>query len=195
MDRLKQPDQLVMIGTVRHEVGHSILHGSLEYYIFEIPPILRRIEREHHLSREYVRNILYLIAIAVKDFEVTNLLCAHDYDNDQAAYAASFLRASSNDLISWQLARGNSLAEAMCIAGRLKDLLCATPIMCRSKFGIELKRRIESEFSYLPRILLNKMIDAAMELLRMMRGSTHQKVEIAVNVLCKKMLEEMLSRS
>jgi hypothetical protein len=127
----------------------------------------------------------------VKDLEVTDLLYRHGYNDDQAAYVQSLLKPSSNDLISWRLAHGHPVAEALCVAGRLKDILCATPIFQTSRLG-NILRETESAVSYLPPSLSKKTIEVGIRVSQAMTGSTHQKVDIAAAVLCEELLEGII---
>lgn len=74
LERVRNLPELVKIGGIRHEVGHSILHGELQYYLLPHLPSLMEIENRFNLPAEYSRNLLYLVSIAVKDYEVTRLL-------------------------------------------------------------------------------------------------------------------------
>jgi hypothetical protein len=196
MDKLNHLNDLVATGTVRHEVGHSVLHGSLEYYIFQTPPALSRVEEKHRLAPEYTRNILYLIAIAVKDYEVTDLLYSHGYQDDQVAYAQSLLEPSSNDLLAWQMAKGHPLAEVICIAGRMKDLLCAAPIIRSPNVsGEKLNKKAKSGLFYLPPELAKKVIEVAWQASEPAKASTHLKVEIASKILCDELFDQILGRT
>ena len=70
-ERMRKLPKPIQIGGVQHEVGHSVLHGSLSYYVLPLPPALSELINRFGLSLEYVMNLLYLISIAVKDYEVT----------------------------------------------------------------------------------------------------------------------------
>jgi hypothetical protein len=74
LEMIRKVPKLIQIDSLRHEVGHSILHGSIEYYIFPITRALSEASRKFNLSKQYSFNLMYLISIAVKDFEVTKLL-------------------------------------------------------------------------------------------------------------------------
>lgn len=78
--------QLVVVGGLRHEVAHSILHGSPEYYIIPIPEPLRETAERYDLPPKATEELLYLISMAVKDCEVTELLSSRGYVEDQVAY-------------------------------------------------------------------------------------------------------------
>ncbi|NIR87803.1 hypothetical protein GWO13_09720, partial [Candidatus Bathyarchaeota archaeon] len=40
LERMRKLPRLVQTGGIRHEVGHSVLHGSLRYYLIPLPPVL-----------------------------------------------------------------------------------------------------------------------------------------------------------
>jgi len=111
LERMKNLPRLVQRGGIRHEVGHSVLHGSLLYYILPLPSALSEIVTRFGISRGHAVNLLYLISIAVKDYEVSRLLYAKGYVEDQAAYVKYLLRVTEDDRITWMISRGNKLAE------------------------------------------------------------------------------------
>jgi hypothetical protein len=110
MSRMRELPRLIQIGTLRHEVGHSVLHGALEYYVFPISAPLIEAAKRLGFSKEYSFSLLYLISIAVKDFEVTRLLSEKGYVDDQVAYSNHVLGTSNQILDAWQLSEGNPLA-------------------------------------------------------------------------------------
>jgi len=147
MDRLPK---LVKMGGIHHEVGHSILHGNLRYYVLSFPPALLEIVDRFNLSFEYMTNLLYLISIAVKDYEVTRLLHERGYVEDQVAYAKHLLKISEDDTLSWEISRGKPPAEAMCLISCLKTAGCAAPLLVDKKLGEEVRQYLMESLSYLP---------------------------------------------
>ena len=103
MSRMMGLPRLIQVGTLRHEVGHSVLHGSFQYYFFPIGTRLTEATKRLGVSKEYSFNLLYLISIAVKDFEVTRLLSEKGYFDDQVTYSNYVLRTVNEDLAAWQL--------------------------------------------------------------------------------------------
>ncbi|MFQ5758521.1 MAG: hypothetical protein ACE5IF_02445 [Candidatus Bathyarchaeia archaeon] len=161
LERMKKLPRLVRLGGVRHEVGHSVLHGSLQYYLIPLPPVLLELADRFDLSREYTTNILYLISIAVKDYEVSRLLYDRGYVNDQVAYARHLLRISESDILSWKMSRGNPLATILCLISCLKSASCAATLLDDEKFGKEMRHYLTESLYYIPakyRSLLLKMI-------------------------------------
>lgn len=137
-------------GGIRHEVGHSVLHGSLRYYLLPLPPALLDLADRFDISLQYATNLLYLISIAVKDYEVSRLLYERGYVDDQIAYAKHLLAVTESDVLSWEMSRGKPLAEILCLISCLKAAGCAAPLLFDKTFGEEMKRRVAESLSYLP---------------------------------------------
>ncbi len=157
LESMEKLPKLIRNGALRHEVGHSILHGSLEYYIFPIPLPLLEFSRKFEVTKEYATNLTYLISIAVKDYEVTKLLLKWGYIEDQLNYSKYLLKTSKDDLDAWRLSDEKPLAIAMCLAGRLKDLACLTAL--NALFTNDIRSKIiRSELSYIPSRILKKLL-------------------------------------
>ena len=112
--------RLVEVGGIRHEVGHTVLHGDIRYYLLSFPAALLEIADRFNLSFEYMTNLLYLVSIAVKDYEVTRLLYQKRYVEDQAAYVEFLLKVSEDDILSWEISRGKPISQALCLISCLK---------------------------------------------------------------------------
>lgn len=162
-ERMKRLPRLVMTGGIRHEVGHSVLHGSMRYYLLPFPPALLEIANRFTLSFEYVANVLYLISIAVKDYEVSRLLYGRGYVEDQVAYSKNLLKVSESDVLSWEISRGKPPAEALCLISCLKAAGCAAPLLVDKKFGEEVRRRLMESLSYLPAGLSTLVLKVILE--------------------------------
>jgi hypothetical protein len=149
LEKMKKLPKLVQDAGIRHEVGHSVLHGSLLYYFLPLPPALSNLVHRFNVSREYATNLLYLISISVKDFEVSRLLYERGYIEDQVAYAKHLLEVTESDRLSWELSRDKPSAEILCFVSSLKTAGCAVPFLVNKKFGEELKRLLSDNLSYL----------------------------------------------
>jgi len=150
LEKMEKLPKLVKMGGIHHEVGHSILHGDLRYYLLSFPPELLKIADWLNLSFEYMTNLLYLVSIAVKDYEVTRLLHQRGYVEDQVAYAKHLLKVSEDDILSWEISQGKPPAEALCLISCLKAAGCAAPLLVDKKFGEEVRQYLMESLSYLP---------------------------------------------
>jgi hypothetical protein len=194
MSRMEELPVLTKMGALRHEVGHSILHGSMEYYVFPINAPLIQAAKRLGLSEGYSFNLLYLISIAVKDFEVTRLLSGKGYVEDQLAYANHVLGASNEDLDAWQLSKGNPAAMALCLAGRLKDAACLIALQPRLNEQV-VAERVGAALSYLPDPILNKALKALRRFPQAMVGDTFQNVAAMMKVFVEDLLQPLFLQS
>ncbi len=151
LERMKKLPTLVQAGGIRHEVGHSVLHGSLVYYLLPLPPALLSLIRSFNNSRELATDLFYLMSIAVKDYEVSRLLKERGYVEDQVTYAKHLLRVTESDKRSWEISRGRPPAEVLCLVSWLKAAACAAPFMFDKTFGEEMKQLLEESLFYLPK--------------------------------------------
>jgi hypothetical protein len=147
---MKKLPRLVEVGGIRHEVGHTILHGNLRYYLLLSPPALLEIAGQFNLSSEYMTNLLYLVSIAVKDYEVTRLLYQRGYVEDQVAYVKFLLKVSEDDILSWKISQGKPLSKALYLISCLKPASCAAPLLADKEFGEEVRHHLIEGLSYLP---------------------------------------------
>lgn len=111
-ERMEKLPKLAQKGGIRHEVGHSVLHGSPLYYYLTIPPALLDIAQRFKLHKQLVTDMLYLISIAVKDYEVSCLLRKHGYIRDQISFAKHVLVPVEGDKTTWEISRARGAAES-----------------------------------------------------------------------------------
>jgi hypothetical protein len=175
MNRMKELPPLVQLGTLRHEVGHSVLHGSMEYYLFPISAPLIEAAKRLALSKEYSFTLLYLISIAVKDFEVTRLLSDKGYVDDQVAYSNYVLGTVNQDLDAWQLAEGNPAGMVLCLAGRLKDAACLIALQPRLSEQ-SVAETLRGQLTYFPSPILDELLKTMKRFPQAMTDDTFQNV-------------------
>ncbi|MGA3407027.1 MAG: hypothetical protein ABSD49_14960 [Candidatus Bathyarchaeia archaeon] len=194
MSRMRELPPLVQVGTLRHEVGHSVLHGALEYYVFPISAPLIEAAKRLGFSKEYSFNLLYLISIAVKDFEVTRLLSEKGYVDDQVAYSNHVLGTSNEDLDAWQLSKGNPAGMALCLAGRLKDAACLVALQPR--LGDQsVVDTLRGQLSYLPHPILDEMLKTLKRFPQAIGGDTFQNVTVMTKIFVEDLLHPLFVQS
>lgn len=191
IERMRRLPRLVQIGALRHEVGHSVLHGSIEHYVFSVTPPLLEASKRFSLTRDYLFPLLYLISIAVKDFEVSRLLVEKGYVEDQVAYSRHVLTTSRDDLEAWRMARGNPAAMALCAASRLKD---AAPT---AAIGQVLKEpaveTVREEISYFDHPVAGHFLNLVEALPQNVAGDTLSNVNAIVRLFVERLLEPVFA--
>ena len=177
LERKRDLAQEVWEGAIRHEAAHSILHGSLEYYIFPMPRALQKNGQDFPTLQSHLTDILYLLSITVKDIEATKLLISKGYTRDQVAYARFTMKASQQDLDAWSLASIAAEARVLCLMGRLKDIAAGAALATGPLHLQEALKEIEESIVYLPRGLRKPLLETALEMSRYADHDTLASIE------------------
>jgi len=194
LDKMLKLPRLVQVGGIRHEVGHSILHGSIEYYVIPIPQPLRELGRAFNLSISYLTNILYLISVAVKDYEVTRLLHEAGYVDDQMEYIRYILTPSEEEIEGWNLARGNAPAELLYLASQLKCLGCAAPLTSAEKLEKRVTEWMRGSVMHLPKEYGENLLRICLEEFRDFKTDTIENIMRASRAFCELIAVPLMER-
>jgi hypothetical protein len=90
-----------------------------------------------------------LTSIAVKDMEVTRLLCSRSFVDDQAAFVEYLSSPSEEDVLAWKIAEGNVAAEIVCLIGSIKVPFCASPLFMDERVGAQVRQKTRDGVAYL----------------------------------------------
>jgi len=194
LEKMHGLPELVQVGGIRHEVGHSVLHGSIEYYLLSLPPALLELVDRFGFSTEYAMNLLYLISIAVKDYEVTRLLHQRDYLKDQVAYAKHLLAVSESDILSWEASRGKPIAEILCLISCLKALGCVAPLLPDKKCDEDIKHHLKKSLAHLPADYSNLLLSVISEDFPRFGTDTLDNIREASVSVAEKIIKPILKR-
>jgi len=195
LERKQELPDLVWEGAVRHEVGHSILHGGLEYYIFPMPRDLSKAANRFPALIDHLTDILYLLTLAVKDMEVTRLLVSNGYVEDQAAYARFVLRPTEQDLDAWAISALSAEARVLCLVGRLKDIAAAMVLASRpDEFRVS-REEMDESVGYLPRDLREALLDTTTKILKDIGKDTFANIQTAGAFLAAGIVEPVMRGS
>ena len=192
LDRRKAVAPPVWEGALRHEAGHSILHGSLEYYVFPMPRALLDVAHEFHTLTSHLTDILYLLTVAVKDMEVTKLLVTNGYVEDQVAYARFVMKPTEQDQYAWDLSSVTAEARVLCLVGKLKDVAAATVLTSgpdSPQVGLE---EIEESVRYLPREARTALLDTMTKILNDLGNDTFANIQSGAAILATRLIEPMI---
>lgn len=188
LDRMEKLPKLIQVGALRHEVGHSVLHGSFEYYAFSLNKALISASKQFKLSKGHLVNLLYLISIAVKDYEVSRLLLKKGFVEDQLAYSKHILKTSEDDLVAWKIAKDYPSMMVLALAGRLKDT--ASFISLQSKLSkTEIIDSLRKELSYLPSSILDDILKIVKRFPEKMSEDTSQNVDLMMKIFVEDLLK------
>jgi len=192
VDRRKTLARPVWEGALHHEAGHSILHGSLEYYVFPMPKALLDAAHEFHALTSHLVDILYLLTVAVKDMEVTKLLVSNGYVDDQTAYARFVMKPTEQDQYAWSLSSIAAEARVLCLVGRLKDLAAATVLASGSHGPPVSLEEIEESIKYLPREARTALLDTMTKILNDLGKDTFANIQSGAATLATRLIEPIM---
>jgi len=187
-ERLRELNPRLRRAVVRHEVAHSVLHGSAEYYIFPIPRSLLEASENCNLPSGYSLHILYLVAMGVKDYEATRVLLDHGYVEDQIEYAWHFCRTDKDDLEAWKISKGEPRNELLCLVGRFKDFACVTAVTAHHGTNVIELAAAKKELEYLPEDTGSRLLEVCTALTQMNGHDTFSKVELAAELIARRLI-------
>lgn len=176
-DRMSALPALVRIGSLRHEAAHMVLHGSLEFYSFPLSASLLRLEEEGVVPRKVARDVLHLVSIAVKDFEVTRLLFENGFVEDQVSYSKHILAPSEEDREAWELAKDDKAARLLVLVSLLKAVCCAAPLTKDREYGGEMSESIKKSLSHLPKETSESLL-RILDLATKFGKNTHENADL-----------------
>jgi len=131
-ERCAAQPPLIADAALRVVVGHTVLHGTVDHYVFHISSEALEQAQTQGIDREVLEHLLYHVATAVKGYEVARLLARHGYWADQVALAFQQLVLSPEDRLAWQLAQRDRRARLIYLTAQLKPLLFAQPFLARA---------------------------------------------------------------
>jgi hypothetical protein len=176
---IRERDRFVVLGELRHEAGHSVLHGSPRFYLIRPPEILEKLIIKKNLDRRVANMAFYLLSTGVKDFEVTRLLVENGYVDCQRALHAWSLRISDEEKQASRLAEDNYNVAFFLMASTMKPVMGSVPLL-GTDANSELLPLVEENLSLLPRgsqVLARRVIK---EWIPKLRGETLENIRMLV---------------
>jgi hypothetical protein len=176
---MRERDRFVVLGELRHEAGHSVLHGSPKFYLIRPPEILEELTIKKNLDRRVANMAFYLLSTGVKDFEVTRLLVENGYVDCQRALHAWSLRISDEEKQASRLTEYNYDLGFLLMANTMKPVMGSVPLL-GTDANSELLPLVEENLSLLPRrsqVLARRIIK---EWIPKLTGETLENIRMLV---------------
>jgi hypothetical protein len=133
-ERIEGISETVIRGVLHHEIGHTILHGSPEYYTFRFTDRLRAAGRSHGLDLQGLQQLVYVLSIAVKDRDVAGWLTKEGLGSGQQALLEYCMADTGEEQAAWEMVKTIPIAAKMALAVFLKIIL---PIEAMVSVGYE----------------------------------------------------------
>lgn len=194
LDKILELPPQVSTSGIRRQVAHSILHGSLEFYVVKFPTDLKRVMTQYELSQNYATNILYGASMAVKEYSVTNLLYGKGFVEEQVAYVKYILEPIAGEILAWEVARINPLERIGYSVMAIRDISCAVPLTKDPKFGDEIKESIERKIDHLPQIYQSKINKITYETFPLLGNDTIENINSLTKAIAEEIIDYELKR-
>jgi hypothetical protein len=191
LERMRNLPKLVREGGIQHEVGHSVLHGSLKHYLLPVPLPFIELKESFNLPEKYILDLFYLLSIAVKDYEVTRLLYRKGYVDCQAHYTKYLLKPSEEEIAAWGLARGEPLKEILCLMSCMKNIACAAPLLRDEKYGGEIHSRMLDYIGHISEDFQGHVLSLLGDIYSL-DEDTENNINRFANAVAKKFVERIL---
>lgn len=159
MDRLNGLPPDVGIAGIRRQVVHSIIHGSLKYYLIKFPVDIRNILDQHAIPYDFGNSLLYSIAMSSKEYEVTCYLHNNGFTLEQWLYSKYILFPNDEEILSWRISSTNRLHKVIYLVALIRDISCAMPLLYDGSKKEELESLISKKTAHLDRESRLKLIN------------------------------------
>lgn len=190
LDRLAGYSKLGKAGAIRHEAAHTILHGGLEYNIFQIPEECKHIAMVKGIDEEKLEGVFFQLTMAIKDLEATKLLTDNGFIHCQLAYALDWIQPSESDKTAWIVAKTTRQTRFIYESALMRPLLFANPLLSLSKSKkvpkeeqLQLGARIEKMLAILGETEEDKVLKVAASVIEVLAGDTHDNISSAFRQL------------
>jgi len=189
-ERLSHYSKLARAGAIRHEVAHTILHGALEYSIFQIPDDCRHTATVKGIDSDKLEEIFFQLSLGVKDYEATRLLIANDYIQCQFAYALEWIQPAEDDQTAWNISKTNRQTRFVYESALMRPILFTNPLLSLPKpkkplaeSQLQLSARMEQMISILGEKEENKVLAVADSIIESLTEDTHKNIDSAFHQL------------
>lgn len=189
VDRLSEYSKQGRAGAIRHEAAHTVLHGSLEYNIFQIPDDCRRAASIKGIDPDKLEGVFFQLTLGIKDHEATRFLAEHGFIRCQFAYALDWIKPSEGDRAAWMVARATRQARFIYESALMRPLLFVNPLLSLPKSKVpeeeklQLSARIEKMIDMLGESEENKVLQVAAAIIEVMSEDTNNNIDAAFHQL------------
>ena len=189
-ERLSPYSKAARAGAIRHEAAHTVLHGSLEYSIFQIPEDCRHTALVKGIDPDKLEEVYFQLTMGVKDFEATKFLVEHDFISCQFSYALEWIKPNDDDKTAWDISRTNRQTRFVYESALMRPILFSDPLISLPKSKkvpgeepIKLDARIEQMISILGETEENKVLKVAGLIIEVLGPDTHKNIDAAFHQL------------
>ena len=157
-ERVKGVQDPVTEGVLHHEIGHALLHGSVEKFTKR----LQEVARLNGFNLRHLQQCVYFLSIAIKDCEVIEWLTKIGLGPCQKSLLEYLMNDTEEERQAWTLAKHSPVTKKIAIAAFLKIILPIEAMMLITyKDARKLKDQLKETYSWLSVMELDGLLRLA----------------------------------
>jgi hypothetical protein len=150
IEKIRDLSEDLIQGIVQHEIGHALLHGNPDFYLFRFSSALQEAGSRSGLDWPRLQQLVYWLAVALKDAEVVQLLGEQGLGIYQIRFLEYLLAETKEERQIWAMIRDDPALSRLGMAAFLKTRL---PIEALTESGLPEAGRLigkwETAYSWL----------------------------------------------
>jgi len=136
-ERVKNVPDVVLQSVLHHEISHALLHGAPEFYTFRYSTNLQEAGRICGLDLALLQQCVYLLSIAIKDYDVVTWLTDKGLGIGQLHLLEYMITDTEDERRIWEVVCANPVPRKLALAFFLKTLLPIEALVSLSVEGAE----------------------------------------------------------
>ena len=149
-ERIQGISDSVIQGVLHHEIGHSLLHGSPEFYRFRFTDKLQEVGLHIGIDLPILQQCVYFVSIAIKDLDVIKWLAESGLWHGQLALLEYLMLDTKEEKQAWSIVRDTTAYGKIAKAAFLKVILpIEAMISVTFEAAQDLKGRWNEAYSWL----------------------------------------------
>jgi hypothetical protein len=142
-ERVKNVPDVVLQSVLHHEISHALLHGAPEFYTFRYSTKLQEAGRICGLDLALLQQCVYLLSIAIKDYDVVTRLTDIGLGIGQLHLLEYLISDTEDERRIWEVVCANPVPRKLALAFFLKTLL---PLEALVSLGVERAEIIKNQW-------------------------------------------------
>ena len=149
-ERVKSIPDVVLQSVLHHEISHALLHGAPEFYTFRYSTKLQEAGRICGLDLALLQQCVYLLSIAIKDYDVVTRLTDIGLGIGQLHLLEYMITDTEDERRIWEVVCANAATRKLGLAFFLKTLLPVEALVALSVEGAEtIKNKWQEAYDWL----------------------------------------------
>jgi hypothetical protein len=149
-ERVKKVPDVVIRSVLHHEISHALLHGAPEFYTFRYSTKLQEAGRICGLDLALLQQCVYLLSIAIKDYDVVTWLTDIGLGIGQLHLLEYMITDTQDERRIWEVVCANTVPRKLALAFFLKTLLPVEALVALSVEGAEtIKNKWQEAYDWL----------------------------------------------